>query len=288
MKKLLITSVAVAALGFGTIPSAQAWGPCSCLIFPLQFEKQTITCYRTETRTELRLVPKTVCRTVPDTIMHEHKEKVLVPYWREEERTTEKMIVETKEETRKRTPIRVECKDEKRQRTVMVPHTEEEKRTKTVYSLKDVIEVRTHRSVTGCPVPGCGHSPGASDCHCPVLPHVEKTREVIVHSLPEPREQTYKLKIETFKDKQLDYTCPVIETTPVDQTYKVPVCEVRPKVETCKVKVLDFKEETRTERIPVTIQRKIEEVVMEQVPCTVTVQVPYQAEVWVPACSGRR
>lgn len=337
MKKLLIASAAALALA---APSARAFGPdCTpCPVVPFRLEARTVVCYRAETRTELRPVQRTITRQVPETTVQEFQEKVLVHFWRDEERKKEIIVITPTEEKRTKTLFSVECKeetrvktrmmpvyqeverpcpslivgceDEKRTTTRMQPATQEETRTRTLYTMKTVPQLIVSRQVAGCLtlVPGgCGM---ADILHYAAAVHA--TTDVIYHNLPETRDETYKVTTDTFQPKdesctvtvptfkamkpvkvsecnyrehQEKYTATVIEATPKEQAYTVPICEYKPKsVPLETVKVLDVREETKTHRVPVTTYRTVAEVVTEMVPCTVTVQVPYEKQVWVPVC----
>jgi hypothetical protein len=280
MKRLLLPGLVLALFG----PAAFAGGPCGqpCLI-PYQLERKLVTCYRTETRTEIRAVPRTVYRTVPETVNETIEEKVLVPYWREEERTRDVMVIEHKEEKRPCSALVVGSEDEKRTRTLMVPTTQEETRQALTYDLRTVPELK--KTVVAAPVilPPCCGCLGGLDAIAQQLAHSCVTREIVYHLVPELREVPYKVTTEFFNEKVEMETVPVPtfrEAPPVT----VPVCEYTPRVERERVKVLDFREETRTHTVPVTVYRRKAETVLEEAPCTVEVQVPYQKEVWVPVC----
>jgi hypothetical protein len=288
MKPLLLTSLA--AVGFVLAVPAAVWacGPCfqPCLVVPVQFEQRTVICYRTECRTELRPVQKTIYHSIPETKIEEVKEKVVVSFWREEERKKDVMVVQEKEETRKHTAFHVECKPEERTRTHFAPQCDEEKRQRTVFWMKNVPEVRTQRFVSYAQVtlPVCDPSTGLLHHVCQKVAQVHTTCEVLYHSMPQPLEQDYKVPVEKYLPQEEKYKAEVIVPTPVEQTCKVPVCEYTAKPETCKVPVLDFREETITHKVPVTNYRSVPETITEMVPCTVNVQVPYEVQVWVPVC----
>src|SRR5262249_45959803 len=127
MKITLLTGAAV-ALGIALGPATRAGEPCfqSGHLLPFPVEPRTIVCYRTETRTELRPVPRTVCRQVEEQGFEEIKEKVLVQFWRTEERKKEVMIPEEKVEERSCPSLIVGCEDEKREKTVMMPQMRDE------------------------------------------------------------------------------------------------------------------------------------------------------------------
>jgi hypothetical protein len=287
MKAVLLTSLAAVGLGLA-VPAARACGPCClpCLVVPVCLEQRTVTCYRTEYRTELRPVPKTIYHSVPETKIVEVKEKVLVSFWRDEERKKDVLYVEEKEETRKHTAFHLECKQETRSRTVFAPECKEETRQRTVFWMQTVPEVRTQRflSYAQVTVPVCDPCTGLLHHVCQKVAQVHTTCEVLYHSMPQPLTQDYKVPVQTYLPQEEKCQVPITVPTPVEQTCKVPVCAYGAKTETCKVPVLDFREETITHKVPVTNYRSVPEVVTEMVPCTVPVQVPYEKQVWVPVC----
>src|SRR5262249_46782337 len=123
MKRLLLPGLAAALCGAAAGSPALAWGPCSppgCVL-PYPLRRKLAPGYRTETRTEIRLVPRTVYRTVPETVTEVVEEQVLVPFWREEERSRDVMVIEHKEEKRPCKALIVGEEEEKRTRTLMVP-----------------------------------------------------------------------------------------------------------------------------------------------------------------------
>ena len=286
MKTLLLASLAAAALVLGAGPAVRAWEPCSQLCpVPIPCERKIVICYRTETRTELRLVPRKVCRTVSDTKMETIEEKVLVPFYRDEERKKEVMVPTTREEERKCSALIVDVEKETRVKELMAPKTEEETRKRVVCDLQTVPELRKKRVVSIVPitVPICNPCTGAVHTICQHATQVCVTSEIVYHLLPVPREIEYKTPLLTYVPKEEKCVTPVLtfkESKPVKET----VCDYTPKTETCKVSVFDVREETRKHTVPVTTYRTIEETVMEEKLCTVEVQVPYEKEVWVPAC----
>src|SRR5947207_1029456 len=89
MRSRLLSGLAALALSLGLAGPAWAWGDCGvpCAPPPVQVTYQTVTCYRPEYRTEWREVKHTVYRCVPETHEQTINETVLVPHWREEQRT---------------------------------------------------------------------------------------------------------------------------------------------------------------------------------------------------------
>jgi hypothetical protein len=281
MKISVLTSVAVAA-GLAVVPAGRAGEPCfhPSHLLPFPVELRTVTCYRTETRTELRPVEKTVCRQVEQTTVEEIQEKYLVHFWRTEERQKEVLVEEHKLEDRRPPTLIVGCDTERRETTHMMPRPREETRTETVYDMKTVPEL-VKRHCGGClglVPPVCDPITGCVPMMC------EKTAEIVYHLLPVPRDVTVRKQVLDFVPKTESCTVPVPTFKEVP-TEKAPVCEYRAKKVSCgSVPVLDVREETRTHRVPVTTYRTVAEKVTEMVPCTVEVHVPYEVQVWAPVC----
>jgi hypothetical protein len=287
MNLSVLTSVAVAA-GLAVVPAGRAGEPCfqPSHLLPFPVEQRTVTCYRTETRTELRPVEKVITRQVEQTTIEVIEEKYLVHFWRTEERQKEVMIEEHKLEARQPRTLIVGSENEKREKTLMMPRPGEETRTETVYDLKTVPELVKQRCASGIgllapvcdPVTGCVPmiAQKAADCHL--------STAIVYHLLPVPRDVKVRVPILDYVPKTETCTVPVptFKEVPKEQ---VPVCEYRGKKVSCgSVPVLDVREETRTHRVPVTTYRTVAEKITEMVPCTVEVQVPYEVQVWSPVC----
>src|SRR5437868_30903 len=116
---------AIAIMTGAAVPgSASAFWPCGPVIpVPVTVQYQTVTKYRTEYRTGFKEVQHTVVRKVPETVMKEVAEAVVVPYVREETRERTVMVPVTHIENRQRTVKRTELQTQVRERTVMVPET---------------------------------------------------------------------------------------------------------------------------------------------------------------------
>src|SRR5262249_17632089 len=78
--------ICLAVGGVAAVPPGDCPPPA-----PVRFETRTVTRYRTEYRTEFKEVQRAVTRQVPETVLKEVSETVMVPHW--EEVTRQKTVM---------------------------------------------------------------------------------------------------------------------------------------------------------------------------------------------------
>jgi hypothetical protein len=284
MKRCVAGLAAVAVLAL-TTGNLRAWGGKCCsrgctwgCAAPADYCRVTYQ-YQTEYRKEQR----TVHRWVPETTMHEIRETVLVPSWRQEQRQYTVLVAKYHEEKRQRTRYETEWKTENRTRTVLVPqttqveqkytvcltdwHTENrqmvvsipethlETRQHTYMVCRQVPKVVTRRVVCYQPVGCCGEcAQVVRDVPCTVYESVPETR-VATYQVPvcTYRQETrnYTVQVPTTRQEVRSRMVPVVQCVARTENYTVQVPVPKPVVENYTVQVCNMVPETRTTTVSV-------------------------------------